>query len=135
MSFAASTSCPVVSIRQNHSRHARRNESSRRSVAVQCSAVDQKRGAKMAKRAAQASALVLAAFVAQTPEAHAAATELFQLAHEHEDFGPTPFWVYPMLAIPAPTVVYLMLSGSLGETGTHYLDGSNTPVGQPKKEE
>lgn len=61
--------------------------------------------------------------------------ELFQLAHEHEDFGPTPFWVYPMLAIPAPTVVYLMLSGSLGETGTHYLDGSNTPVGQPKKEE
>jgi hypothetical protein len=39
--------------------------------------------------------------------------EVFQLAHE--DPGPTPFWVYILLAIPAPTILLLTITDSWGE--------------------
>ena len=59
--------------------------------------------------------------------------EVFQVAHG-EDVGPVPFWVYILLAIPAPTIFLLTYSGSWGEAGNNYRDGSNAPPGSTPPE-
>mmetsp|Transcript_5460 Transcript_5460/g.11133 ORF Transcript_5460/g.11133 Transcript_5460/m.11133 type:complete len:136 (-) Transcript_5460:321-728(-) len=104
-----------------------------RARAVRCVALSEDQN-KVMRTAALVGGVSLAMLASQTPMAHAA-QDVYQLAHEFElelENGPAPFWLYILLAVPGPTVAFLVLTDGFGKFGQRFPDGSSMPPEEDK---